>query len=267
MNRNITVVSTVYSDLIGKGFGGSIRRLQEYLYSLDSILKSNVHSVIYTSEQEYTKIKEHFSKYSHVDVRAKDLDLYKHAPIIKELKNNGAWLGDRHLWIYHFRADLVSQVCKESESDYIFHIDAGLCYRGLFPNKLFTSREGTQDFTYEHHNSEIFSNLFFEKIVEHIGDKKLYFIKHEGYGHIIGGLWGGSRESVAKLLTNYENKMEELMVAEGRLTTDEDIFSLILDNNLDIKLDYFQTWYHENSDLYENKKDYTMFYEVLSRFF
>jgi hypothetical protein len=145
--------------------------------------------------------------------------------------------------------------------DYYYWIDAGLSHTGLIPEKYLSGPGYRRYF-----ESSLFNNKFLENLINKTNDKFLiiskensrnfwentvdrqFYKKYDNSVHIIGGLFGGKKEVLDTITTQFINNLKSVIEFQKKLFLEEHFLSLIYQNNKDIftTLD-FDVWWHEDN--------------------
>lgn len=291
---NIKIISAIYFDLYGTSLGGRTGRNDHYLYSMNSIMNiDNAKFTIYTNNK--TKLDTFFqenypdkiSKYSSIEY-----DLYntEYKDKINRIKNiEAAKKSDRCIELQYSKLSWVAQ--NNYDCDYIYWIDAGLCYSGLLPNKYLKVGNGYND---SYYGSNIFNSNWINSITNSVKNKILvcakdnvrnywdspvppqYFTNSpDSCYHIIGGLFGGNTIAMNKLCLSFQDLANRLLDNEYYLYSEEQILSCLFVNYPDLfSPETFDIWWHEDNvagnighsaglELLENNKS---FYKIIEKF-
>jgi hypothetical protein len=242
-------------------------------------LKTEADFVIYTSPSEINNLQEKFiSQNSNQLIRFIEYDLFKHPyhNYFQEKMNNVKT--DRCNEVMHGKFIWMKNHLHENY-DYIYWIDCGLSYGGLFPNKYIDGVGFNSYFNCTLFNPKLVSGLnSLDKIViivatqeKHIMDSSpnpnFYLTNPKNItSHVIGGLFGGDVELLKIFLLNYENAINE-MVQFGGLDREEHLLTLLYDRHTEIfNPQFFTTWHHEDSDMAKyNFQDEIYFYNIFEK--
>lgn len=283
-------ITCIYSDLAGTEMGGRSSRGGHYQYSLLSLLKmTDADFVCYTSDREIERLKRFFYTQNNIsEDKLKfviyDLKKTKFQELLLRHKNyEDAKTGDRCIEIQWSK---FAWWWNEDKSyDYYFWIDAGLSHCGLIPNKYLTSSLHPQGRYYE---SNLFSNSFLSNLIEDTEGKFLilgkdnernywsgtvnekWYNKYDRSIHIIGGMFGGNRNTWDNIVNIFENYVNEITPVE-RVYHEEVIMSLMYQNHKDLFVrKHFDIWWcpdncpsGTNPKLFEENKS---FYRILEEF-
>jgi hypothetical protein len=283
----VKFITCIYSNLGGTDFGGRHSRHYHYKISLLSLLKmSNADFLCYTSEEELKDLENFFyyingiSK-NQLKFKTFDLKKTKYFKTISKFKNlDEVREGDR---CYEIQYNKFFWMMNEDWSyDYYYWIDAGLSHCGVIPDKYLINAPNET----KYYNTDLFNNVFLEKLVEKTGDKILiigkenvrnywmYTIPQEFYNnfsmdhHIIGGIFGGKSEICKKYLEMFNGVLLKIIKTTKKLWFEENFMSLLYYNNKEMfRCFFFDTWWHENCGVEDLPNNYFIknksFYKVL----
>ena len=262
-------ITAIYSDLHGTIFGGRASRGSHYRFSLLSLLKmTNAVFLCYTSKNEIESLESFFYDEYKIPkdkliLKSFELDDNSFKDLILKWKNyEEVKKNDRCIEIQYMKFFWSLEESKNCEN--IFWIDAGLSHCGIIPDKHLAIK---QESNYRRYfESNLFDDIFVEKLLEKSKDKFLIFAKenernywsgtvnekhfnrYDNSKHIIGGLFGGKSElwkNVVNLFADYVYKVTE---EDGRLYHEEDIMTLMYRNHEELfKTLDFDIWWHENN--------------------
>jgi hypothetical protein len=285
----VKILTCIYSDLSGTEMGGRHSRGGHYRFSLLSLLKmSDADFLCYTSDREFESLKKFFYEENQIspeklEIKVFDLKQTKHEPLFQKYKDyESAKTGDRCLEIQW--AKFTWFWLEDGSYDYYFWFDAGLSHCGLIPNKYLTA-QGAQQRYYE---SSLFNNDFLHNIIEDIGDKFLllgkendrnfwsgtvqpkWYKEYDRRIHIIGGLFGGKKETWEKVVPLFEEYAEKV-TPEEKAHHEEVLMTLMYYNHKELfeKKDFDIWWCPDNCPPDTNPKLFTenkSFYRILEEF-
>ena len=149
--------------------------------------------------------------------------------------------------------------------EYIYWIDAGLCYSGLLPDKYL--KIDSNQVMDRYYSSDIFTNNFInnlniltqnkmfvcakENVLNYwdCGVPSKYFIdQYKSNYHIVGGLFGGKAEICRYISQQFDILANRVLDNENVLYSEEQIFSCIFFNYFDSFIyKHFDIWWHENN--------------------
>ena len=283
----VKFITAIYSNLNGTEFGGRQNRNGHYRWSLISLLRmTNADFTCYTSFDEIEELKNFFYVQNNISenqlkIIPFNLTETKHFDLIYKFKNvDSVKNSDRCFEIQYNK--FFWMLDEDMSYDYCYWIDAGLSHCGLLPDKYLVHNDEYQGY----YNSYFFDNHFLEKLINKTNDKLIiigkdnvrnywsgtvpskFYQNYDNSIHVIGGLFGGKIKNVKKLTEIFENNFLEVTNDTQNLWFEEQILSLIYQNNKDIfKMFYFETWWHEtngpqglSSDYFEINKS---FYKIL----
>ena len=286
------IVSAIYFDLFGTELGGRPGRNDHYLYSLNSIMNiDSAEFIVYTNDKNKldsfysAKYPDKINKYTSIEY-----DLYNtpYKNKINKIKNKeNTKVSDRCIELQYSKFTWLAQ--NNTDCDYIYWIDAGLCYSGLLPDKYLKTHTGRYYDSY--YGSDIFSDTFLYNLNKFAGDKFfvcakdnvanywdaplpfIYFNNgHRSDKHIIGGLFGGGSQAVAVVCDRFSHLANRVLDQERTLYSEEQILScLFYDYHPYFIYDTFDIWWHEDNvagavgkkdgaDLLNNNKS---FYKII----
>ena len=261
------IVSAVYFDLYGTDLGGRPGRNDHYLYSLNSIMGTNTAQfIIYTNDKN--KVDEFFTQY-YPDKLSRyssiEYDLYntEYKDKINQKKNLlETRKSDRCIELQYCKLSWLKMNIS-SDVEYIYWIDAGLCYSGLLPNKYLKIGPNYND---SYYGSDIFTSKFIDNLNAEAGDKIIvcakdnvdyywdcgvpeqYFKSFNSSYHIIGGLFGGNNQTVNNLCSLFYLLANNLLDKEDRIYSEEQILSCLFFNYPELfQPQTFDIWWHEDN--------------------
>lgn len=291
-----SIVSGIFFDLYGSDLGGRPSRNEHYLYSMNSIMKmDDVEFIIYTNHKEKVdnffnvKYPDKLSKFVSIEY---DLHNTKYRDLINRLKNVEETKRSARCIELQY-AKLLWLNSNLNNSEYIYWIDAGLCYSGLIPYKYLNF--DNNNYYLKYYDSEIFKSSFIENINKKIIDKifmigkeninffwdnglpEQYYINNKDISfHIIGGLFGGKSSNVKILYDLFDSLCVKVLQTENILYSEENLLTTIYYNNKSMfHLETFDLWWHEDNilgnvsdkkralDLLTNHKS---FYKILEKY-
>jgi hypothetical protein len=240
----------------------------------------------YTSEEEIDDLKNFFYVKNGVsekrlEFKVFDLTKMKHYKTIKKYRGVGDYKHKERCYEIQY-CKFFWMLDEDLTYDYYFWIDAGLCHIGLIPFKyLIPSNDERQ-----YYNSEIFDDVFLEKVIEKIEDKifligkenvrnfwdqtvpREFYKNYDNSMHIIGGMFGGKKDAVRNYCKILNKFFLLLTKKTDRLWYEENIMTLIYFNNQEMfKCFVFDTWWHEDCGIMELEPDYfyknKSFYKIL----
>ena len=291
-----SIVTCCYFDLYGTDLGGRPSRNDHYLSSLNSIMNiNNAKFFIYTNDKEKVNSfyqEKYPDKIGKFECFEYDLRATPYAQAINAIKNIEETKQSNRCIELQYAKLLWLEEHLES-CDYVYWIDAGLCYSGLIPDKYLKVNTGKYLETY--YGSDFFTdnvvnnlNIFSEnrvmvcakENVEYYWDKSLpqkYFREDtfDSKYHIIGGLFGGKSEAVKDVCFKFKNLANRLL-KDGLLYHEEHILSCLFFSYSDIFIaKHFDIWWHEDNvtgnvgkergkELMEKSKS---FYKILEELF
>lgn len=291
LKDNTCFITSCYTNLYNTPMGGRASRRHQYVYSLRSISKINSNIYVYVDEANKNSLQNEFKHrfFSNLNVISYDLKECKYHKRFQELLNgfNKVW-SDRCFEIMHSKVAWLNQIKETTNYENIFWIDCGLSYNGLFPQKFVGEQYDALARYYEFNlfNPDVFTKLltFNEKqnslfivgdkpfLVDHFPPGKLMFgnpTRFQKY-HVVGGLFGGTRDFITHLYNTYNEYLEgylnnNLMVSEEGLLSE-----FISNTDPDtMKLENFGCWYHEDSGapfMPILERNNNSFYKIFSKY-
>jgi hypothetical protein len=264
----VKIISAIYFDMYGTDLGGRTSRNDHYLYSMNSIMNiDNVDFVIYTNNK--TKVDTFFlEKYPNKINKFKSIEYNLYNNIyrdkINKLKNvEETKKSDRCIELQYSKLYWIKENCYNA--DFIYWIDAGLCYSGLFPNRYLNIN--SKNYYDQYYGSKIFNNKFLNNLIQYTSDSILvcakdnvknywdgslpsnFFISNPcSDKHIIGGFFGGNSKKMSVLSDAFNELTENLLDKESKLYSEEQILSCLYYNyNHIFSSKYFDIWWHEDN--------------------
>ena len=275
-----TIVTAIYFSSPYSRIGGRGYSFEFYEAPFRNLLNLGCNIVVYTDETEHDKIKDFFEKYNFTDYKLikYDLNNFIASDKIYEFKvrdniidENGLISGssyssndrNHHLCLQkpYFLQHTININIFESECYY--WVDAGLFHHGLFPETY----GGIEKFTkvneknYWPQLNESICNPTLFKRLENKNSTNLIFMGIDNYygssswfsnyseqfkhTHIIGGLFGGNKNFVLDLCTDFNNLIGNIL-NDGYLTLEEEVLSILFSTKYH-QYNYlsFKTWYHD----------------------
>jgi hypothetical protein len=245
--RKKTIVSSIYELNYIEDRGGSIYKGFGLLTeTIRSIIFDDYDYVIYTDKFTYEKhdLQRVFDT-PNVEIKFKELNgefYLNYLEPIRLRKNEQGEIWDRifcvknYVEVMYNKLDFLTEVAKERDTD-VCWVDAGLF--GTSCNN------GWRDHLKSH---IVHGKLFVDKIFEKIDKEDFISLKGE---HVLinyelkdkikstfgenpfivpGGLFGGKKETVLEYLTNYRDKVKEIVDCLGEYTSDQELMCLLLQN-------------------------------------
>jgi hypothetical protein len=269
LKNDACFITAFYHDLYQTKFGGRHNRFHHYVSSLRSISKINSNIHVFCKPSQIPEIKNEVSRrnFSNLTFEGFNLEDFKYHQQINQILNgqNTVW-PDRCFEIMHSKVFWMNKVLENTNYKYYFWIDAGLSYCGLFPKKYIGDVYDSLAMYYEYtlFSSKVFSNMLsFENsqngfylggekpfLMDHYPPKEILFGKNDRFKkfHVVGGLFGGTREYVQNLKQTYESYLS-LYLNKGILPSEEGLLSEIISNQDEktLKIEVFGNWHHEDS--------------------
>ena len=289
---NLTFVTCIYYDLFETEFGGRLHPKNKYFYGIESTLKTNSPFVIFVWPKNIEETKNYFIDFLGVDefnnrIKVIGFDLYatNYREIIKKEKETGSgqrYAGDRSPDVCISKFVMLKQVAKDNyfNTESFFWIDAGLSSSSLFPDKYLDLDSKDRRWS----SCSLFTPNVAENLYKKLDDRVL-LIKNNSLGwgfkaghisyddkayyYIIGGLFGGMKESIITFCSQIVNSFYYYVNDEEMLYMDEELLTLLYFNNKEsFNTLEFDVWHHEDSgewvqELLIGKKNfYTLFEEL-----
>ena len=246
-DRKKTIVSSIYELNYIEDRGGAVYKGFHLLTeTIRSIIFKEYDYVIYTDKVTYDKhnLKEVFN-YPNVELRFKELngDFYtNYLEPIRLKKNEQGEIYDRifcvknYVEVMYNKLDYLVEVANEKDSD-VCWVDAGLfgtsCHNGWrdhLKNHIVHGKNFV-DKIFEKIDREDFIALKGEHILINYEVKdKIRFSFGEHPFIVPGGLFGGKKEKTIEYLTNYRDKVKEIVDCLGEYTSDQELMCLLLQN-------------------------------------
>ena len=289
------IVSAIYFDLYGTSLGGRPGRNDHYLYSLNSIMNiSNAEFIVYTNDKN--KIDTFYQEFypDKVDrLSTIEYDLYntEYSSKINKIKDiESTKQSVRCIELQYSKLSWIK--LNAHDCDYIYWIDAGLCYSGLIPDKYLNIHTGKYFDSY--YGSNIFTNELLNNLNNYTNNQVFvcakenrdfywdssipckYFIDDcQSCYHIIGGLFGGYLSSINYICDKFSILTNTLLDNEPVLYSEEQILSCLFFSYPNyFKHKMFHIWWHENNisgampkeDGLELLKRIRSFYKIIEEF-
>ena len=285
----VKILTSIYSHLNGTELGGRTGRYGHYRWSLLSILKmSESDFVCYTSSDEVQDLEDFFYHQNNISCdKLKFVVFDLHNTDVKKLINRfknveSTKQSDRCIEIQYMK--LFWFLNEDMTYDYYYWFDAGLSHCGLIPKK-YLEKKGINGS--EYYSSNLFNNTLLSNLISY-SDNKFVIVAKENVRnywsgmvgsehfnnfnsslHVIGGFFGGHRNTWSKIIMLFTKYIYEVSYSDGRLYHEEEILTLMYQNHTELfnKLD-FDTWWHEDErlpglDIEEHVKINKSFYKIL----
>lgn len=246
-NRKKTVVSSIYElKYIEERGGGLYKGFDLLTETIRAIIYDKYNYVIYTDKStlEKYKINDIFN-YPNVEIKIRELNGEYYLNTLEPIrlsKNRKGEIYDRifsvknYIEVIYNKLEFLVEVAQTYNTD-VCWIDAGLfgtsCHNGWrdhlkqdivhsknFVDKIFDKIE-KEDFIALKGNHILINYEIKDKIKSSFGE----------YPFIVpGGLFGGKKENVLEYLTNYKNKIKEIIDCLGEYTSEQELMFLLLQN-------------------------------------
>lgn len=289
---NITFVTAIYYDLFETELGGRPHPKNKYFYGMESALKMESPYVIFVWPHKIEETEQYFINFLGKEefekkIKVIGFDLYKteFRELIKKEKENGSGQrisGDRCPDLFICKYLMLKQVAQENyfNTDSFFWIDAGLSSSALFPDKYLDLEARERRWSS--------CSLFTPKVPKNLYSKlddRILLLKNNSVGYyfapeqinfgdkvyfIIGGLFGGKKESVISFCDQVVDAFYFYVNEEKMLYMEEELMTLIYSKNTEnFNVLEFDTWHHENSgdwvqEFIIGKKNFYKLFEELN---
>ena len=289
------IVSAIYFDLYGTPLGGRPGRNDHYLYSLNSIMNiTDAEFIVYTNDKN--KI-DSFYQDHYPDKISKILsieyDLYntEYSDKINKIKDvESTKQSVRCIELQYSKLSWIKM--NTYDCDYIYWIDAGLCYSGLIPDKYLNIHK--KKYFDSYYGSDLFTDQLLYNLNEYANNKvfvctkdnqnfywdgplpcKYFTQSPQSHYHIIGGLFGGHSESINFICDKFYELTNNLLANEKFLYSEEQILSCLFFNYPTLFINKtFDIWWHEDNisgampkkDGLELLKKFRSFYRIIEEF-
>ncbi len=253
-------------------------RWQRFYKSLANISKTLVPIVIYTNPGNKDYLYNFcISNFAHKDFTIIELDLQNldYFERTEKLKEHNLQINkktDRYAQLVLSKMYMIEHALDNNfyNTQKYFWIDAGLSFQSLFPDRW---RDGVVG---EYFKYTCFNPSLITKLDNFTKEKLFVIVYNTGYGmyllneglyepadrikeankhYTVGGLWGGNKEQLYKMMVIYKLMLfkvldvweKEKTTTHRRLFFEEPIFSAIVCNNPEnFYIEQFDTWYQEN---------------------
>jgi hypothetical protein len=291
---NIQFVTAIYSNLYGTKFGGRQSRYWHYRYSLLSLLKmTKADFLCYTCEEEIEDLENFFYKDNlilpeRLKFKTFDLSSGPHQDLIEKYKDfEDVKTSMRCSELQYLKFYWLS-LSLQDDYDYIYWIDAGLSHAGLFPIKhLSMQQKKNESLGYDlrdYFECHLFNNNLLDSIINFTEDKifaingeiierrapEKFFIKEIDSKHVIGGIFGGKKLLIKKLVEAFDYYVREIINDAQYLCLEEQVLTVIVNQNRNLfNTKNFTLWWHEDSaiagftDNPEIMKNHKSFYKII----
>jgi hypothetical protein len=260
--------------------GGRGHGMYMYNAAILNIFKLGLPVVVYTDEGEYDNlskfIKEHNIENCHLELF--DLKTVPFVDTVLKLKEKAGLIDENGLvkGISEIQNDRNHTLClykpffvrdaiekKFFESKNYFWIDAGLFHHGLFPNSLGGMEYAVRvdpDLYWPSFTNTLFKPGLIENMLKKTSDNFIFIKALQGYGlpgwwsqlsdmpfkgHIVGGLFGGTKETFIELIEHYQTILDRALTLE-HLTLEEVLLSMCYAEKFNTYSAFeFETWYHD----------------------
>lgn len=305
MKHDVRFVTCIYDDLHDTKFRGRLNRGVHYGFSLSQLAMMNVPFYCFTDKINFYKFAPLMALHDIKNVRFYQYDLNKY-PLTEKIeavrnsnpglyRNSPSW-NLRCVEIMWAKFNWINYVCENllEKETMIYWIDVGLSHDGVIPkryNSVYKTKKYNNEAHEYHHrfyNDLLFDEQFPELLAEYTGkDKVLNFVsthpqhsdeftlkleKKHFIGTAIGGLFGGNSELMNHIAKEGMAVCNQLLETEC-LVKEEDILTYILNKkhlengNLDDhKIYLFDTWYHEDWNVYRSEQvSFSDFFKELGK--
>lgn len=263
------IITCIYFDLHGTDLGGRPSRNDHYLYSLNSIMNiKNADFVIYTNNQNKVM---NFYKSVYPDkidrFKCYNYDLYntEYKKEINKIKNiEETKQSGRCIELQYSKFTWLNK--NYQDCDYIYWIDAGLCYSGLLPDKFL--KTDSKSYFDRYYGSDYFTSNFVDNLNKFSENKIMvcakdninnywdspipiqYFTENKFSSdyHIIGGLFGGKADLMNDLYNKYYSLAIKVLRESQKLYHEENLLSCLYFSYPEMFIaKYFDIWWHEDN--------------------
>jgi hypothetical protein len=239
-----------------KYVGAYSSRKQRYLGGIISLCKNFIYDVVcYTHQKSYEEVKKIKDEYSldNLKIKIKELeDVKYHSDILRiediKTKEELEFLHGRPPRVMWGKFDFLEEECKD-EIDYIYWIDAGLQYVGLFPMRLCKFISDSDCFLPPQHPFKqydfgtVFNRNMIDKLTEKIENKFAILVSpnpQDGYhdfddyvykrcDYPIAGFFGGNKNVVLDFCKKFNEGVEKY-VSNDLLAFEQPIMKYALDH-------------------------------------
>jgi hypothetical protein len=286
-NQSTLLVTCMYNGLAGSRFGGRLHRNAFYRESLATIARASQLPILcFVSADELELHQSFFASRPHqITWATLELAEFPHSNDIQRIKaqefeqySTFEWQ-QRCVEIMWGKFHLLAKaMARYPNTENFFWIDAGLANTQIISTK-YTSAQALQDGDF-HRVDSAFSSALFSRILavakdrvmalsataphnlpvpEHYNERP-YVSKHG----LIGGLFGGRKQSVQTLCDLFEEKCKKILLSE-RLYFEESIMSGVFADYPELfELFTFDSWYHEGWNLYNpNEINFSQFFDLM----
>lgn len=273
-----TIITACYHYSYDSRMGGRNYTFEFYENPFRNLLSLGMNIVVFSNGTEIEKIKSFFQRNNFENYKVIDYDLnnYRYSNLIYTIKENKQIIdsnglipgisftkNDRNIHLCLSKIDFLKMAIQNEYfmSDRYYWIDAGLFHNGLFPMS-FGGCERYLKPKEENFWPENKKNLCDPGLIERVNEKNnnedLLFIGMTSFSspgwwdlvsaknkkaHIVGGIFGGSKNKIIELHHKFESKIEQILT-NGHLTLEEDVLSTIVaENNYNFLT--FDTWFHD----------------------
>jgi hypothetical protein len=286
-----TIVTAVYNNLYGTTYGGRPSRETHYLSSLKTLMRmTDARYIIYTNDTEKveTFLKDNIENSVNYVIIPQDLSSTPDKEKIDKLKNIDEMKQSfRCFELQYMKIHWLLHNLPNHSNEYIYWLDAGLSYSGLIPDKYLNIDGPTYYDRY--FNSSLFNNKFLHNLRQFSQDKffvvakdnteffwshtipESYYTQYCNHRHIIGGLFGGQKNIVEKICSNFLQLLSQLLDQEKELYSEEQILTALYYRDMgSFNPHFFDLWWHESNiaNLFNGREQdilskYKSFYKVL----
>lgn len=264
------IVTCMYNDLHETEFTGRASRKPFYYCSLKNLLNLNTPIHLYTSSNEVESINGLNSELIDIQVGSlNQLPIYNRIKDLK-IKLAGSLEVQRCYEIMYSKTYWLRKTIENTNGEFYYWMDVGLSHNGLFPKKL-KRKPDSDDYCDKYFNYNVFNNSMMSHINKlsnnalycmcfdqskkpwqsYIDEKYITSLPRKKL-HMIGGLFGGRKEMVIKFCDEFERRLD-IILNDGVLYNEEVIYtSIVNDNESMFNPQYFNSWYHVDSDLYQS---------------
>ena len=290
MTHKVKFITSIYSDLSGTEFGGRSSRSGHYKYSLLSLLKmTDADFLCYTSDREINELERFFYETHSISKDKLKFEIYdisntKFKDLINEFKDVEATKNsDRCVEIQYSKFHWWWN--EDKSYDYYYWIDAGLSHCGLVPVKYLSGNHPER----KYYECSLFNNDFLKNMVEDTNGKFLiigkdnvrnywsgtidpkWYNEYDQSIHIIGGLFGGHKNTWDKIVTLFEDYLQKITIDSQKIYHEELFMSLMYFNHKELfERKHFDIWWCRDNAPSDAKDELFIenksFYKILNEF-
>lgn len=284
MHHSTTIVTCLYDCSPFSRIGGRGYSWEYYLAPFSNLLLLNSNIVVFTDTVIKEQVEEFFNLNNFTDyiVIVHDLNSYRHSDSIYKLKESLGIIdstgvvdkihpnlrNSRNHHICLSKTEFLLRSIKEQffNTEYFYWVDGGLFHDALIPQSLGGMELCTipdRSRMWPQNKSSVSSPALFNKLLEKtskdltlLGLDDLYvrpfelkdFFENEKITHIIGGLFGGRKETVVDFCEKV-NKVIDCLFDKNILSLEEEVLSgVFADSFFEEGYLPFRYWGHDRPD-------------------